>query len=304
MNDSFVNSIWHLREKNACVRFEEKPAMLQELLLRATEPENSQIAVPKTMLVFAHPDDETVALGARLGRFAESCLVHVTDGAPRNEQDSRALGYGNYKAYREVREGELRRALRKAGLEKSERISLQIPDQQASFNLPWLIRKIRTLLSTHRPEVVFTHPYEGGHPDHDACAFAVHTAVAGIEMDEGQAPAIIEAAFYHAAAHGIEAGCFLPHTGSGEEICYELSAEERHRKRRLLACFASQQGMLRYFAVTHEWFRVAPVYDFHGPPHAGLLFYENYPWGMTSQRFCELAMEAEDLVKAEVEMCR
>ena len=100
--------------------------MLQELLLRATQPENLQIAAPRTMLVFAHPDDETVALGARLGRFAEACIVHATDGAPRNEQDSRALGFGNYKAYREVREGELRRALRMAGLEKSERISLQI----------------------------------------------------------------------------------------------------------------------------------------------------------------------------------
>jgi LmbE family N-acetylglucosaminyl deacetylase len=277
--------------------------MLQELLLRATQLENLRIAAPKAMLVFAHPDDETVALGARLGHFAQACIVHVTDGAPRNEQDSRALGFRNYKQYREVREGELRRALRMAGLEKSEHISLQIPDQQASFNLPWLTREIQALISTHRPEVIFTHPYEGGHPDHDACAFAVHTAVAGAEMDEGQAPAIIEAAFYHAGAHGIETECFLPHAGSGEEICCELSTEERHRKRRLLACFASQQGMLRCFAVKHERFRVAPVYDFHGPPHAGLLFYENYLWGMTSQRFCELAMEAEDLVKAEMERC-
>lgn len=278
--------------------------MLQELLLRATEPENSQIADPKTMLVFAHPDDETVGLGARLGRFAQACIVHATDGAPRNEQDSHALGFRNYKDYRKAREGELRQALRMAGLEKSERVSLQIPDQQASFNLPSLIRQMQALISTHRPEVIFTHPYEGGHPDHDACAFAVHTAVGMVEREEGRTPAILEAAFYHAGPHGIETECFLPHAGRGEDICCELSTEERDRKRRLLACFSSQQETLRYFALEHECFRVAPAYDFHHSPHAGLLFYENFPWGMTSARFCELAIEAEDTAKAEVGACR
>lgn len=35
----------------------------------------------RTLLVFAHPDDKTVALGARLGRFDAAHFVHVTDGA-------------------------------------------------------------------------------------------------------------------------------------------------------------------------------------------------------------------------------
>ena len=30
------------------------------------------------------------------------------------------------------------------------------------------------------------------------------------------------------------------------------------------------------------------------PPHQGKLLYENYPWGMTAERFCQLAEQAEE----------
>ena len=41
-----------------------------------------------------------------------------------------------------------------------------------------LARVLRPLLAGTR--VVVTHAYEGGHPDHDAVAFAVHAAVAEV----------------------------------------------------------------------------------------------------------------------------
>src|SRR5437764_14611302 len=61
----------------------------EELFRTAIAPQGDPSQLPPTILVFAHPDDETVALGARLGRFARAHFVHVTDGAPRTEQDSR-----------------------------------------------------------------------------------------------------------------------------------------------------------------------------------------------------------------------
>ena len=36
------------------------------------------------MIVVAHPDDETIGMGAQLCRFRDALLVQVTDGAPRD----------------------------------------------------------------------------------------------------------------------------------------------------------------------------------------------------------------------------
>jgi hypothetical protein len=117
------------------------------------------------------------------------------------------------------------------------------------------------------------------------------------------APLIVESAFYHAGPQGIETACFLPHAESKSEICCVLSSEEKERKQALLACFASQQETLRYFTAEHECFRVAPHYDFHRPPHSGQLFYEQYPWGMTPERFCELACQADALEEESTAAC-
>ncbi|MFL6306712.1 MAG: PIG-L deacetylase family protein [Candidatus Sulfotelmatobacter sp.] len=266
--------------------------MLRDLFLQITSTEQSN-KTPATMLIFAHPDDEVIALGARLGRFHSPVLVHVTDGAPRNEQDSRAHGFPTLEEYRRSREIELSHALQLAGLEKAQRVHLQISDQETSFVLSQLGRELSRLFSEYQPEIVFTHPYEGGHPDHDACAFAVHRAAAQMEAKGRKRPLIVEGAFYHAGAQGIETGCFLPHEKGAEEIHFALSPEEQQYKQRLFACFASQRDVLRYFTTERECFRVAPQYDFHQPPHAGTVFYDQYPWGMTSRRFCELACAAD-----------
>jgi LmbE family N-acetylglucosaminyl deacetylase len=268
--------------------------MLQNLFEQATLPEGSDMPVPASMLVFSHPDDEVVALGARLGRFHSALFVHVTDGAPRNEHDSRSHGFATLDEYRRCREEELSRALHMAGVGDAQRVHLSIPDQEASFRLPQLTKNLRCLLAAHRIEVVFTHPYEGGHPDHDACAFAVHRAVRLLPADDAPPPIIVEAAFYHAGPQGIETGCFLPHAEKPAEIHRVLSPEEKRRKQALLASFISQQQTLGCFANDCECFRIAPRYDFYQRPH-GDIFYEHFSWGMTSRQFCELARAADAL---------
>ena len=54
-------------------------------ILRAAEGEPLP-ALPRTMLVGAHPDDETVLAGARLRRLSRALFVCVTDGAPAHTQ--------------------------------------------------------------------------------------------------------------------------------------------------------------------------------------------------------------------------
>ena len=120
--------------------------MSWSLLSQATAQEGSASPMPRAMLVFAHPDDEVVGLGARLGRFRSACFVHVTDGAPQNGQDSRAHGFASIDDYRRAREAELSRALAKAGLQNVRRERLGIPDQEASLQLAWLVRRIERLM--------------------------------------------------------------------------------------------------------------------------------------------------------------
>jgi LmbE family N-acetylglucosaminyl deacetylase len=275
----------------------------QELFVRATLAIGSGIEAPAAMLVFAHPDDEVIALGARLARYRSALIVHVTDGAPRNEADSRVHGFSSPDAYRACRQKELDRAMEGAGLEKAERILLPFADQEASLHLTQLTCILYKLLTIYDPAVVFTHPYEGGHPDHDACAYAVQRAVTQLQVVGRHTPMIIEAPFYHLGVHGMETGYFLPHSEKIEEICCFLSVEEQRHKQALFACFPSQQEMLRCFSLEWERFRIAPHYDFQKPPHNAPVFYDQFSWGMTSQRFCELVCAADAILVEVMEIC-
>lgn len=266
-----------------------------DILARATAPEGDPSAMPRCLLVFAHPDDEVVALGARLGRFGTARFVHATDGAPRNQQDSRAHGFATLDEYRAARAQELRRALSSAGIADADCTSLEIPDQEASLQLLDLTLSIANLLQKHSPEAVFTHPYEGGHPDHDACAYAVHHALA-LQKDGTTTP-IIESTFYHRGPHGIVTGEFLAAEERTPEISYRLTEHEKQRKHALIQCFATQQETLAGITLHDEKFRIAPAYDFRKPPQTAPVFYDSQPWGMTSQRFCELAAEVEDALR-------
>lgn len=265
-----------------------------ELFARAVAPAAREAETPRALLVYAHQDDETIALGARLCRFRMAHIVHVTDGAPSNEEDSRSHGFEKLADYRQARASELADVLAAAGLSGVSRECLRVPDQEASLSLEVLARTIDRIIRQHNPEVIFTHPYEGGHPDHDACAFAVHQAV---ELrPETNRPLVIESPFYHAGANGFEAGSFLVPPHPVITMTFRLNPEELRRKKLLLDLFVTQRQTLAGFPLEYEHFRVAPRYDFRLPPHTPPVLYDNYPWGMTSREFAELARQAEAIL--------
>jgi LmbE family N-acetylglucosaminyl deacetylase len=142
------------------------------------------------------------------------------------------------------------------------------------------------------PEVVITHPYEGGHTDHDAVAFAARAACRMLERDGARAPALMEYTSYHNNQAGERVfGRFLPFDRAPvTEV--ELSLEDRDRKRRMFDCFLTQHGVLRDVPVRVERFRPAPRYDFTDAPHAGRLRYERYPLGLRGKQWRQLAADA------------
>jgi LmbE family N-acetylglucosaminyl deacetylase len=135
---------------------------------------------------------------------------------------------------------------------------------------------------------VVSHPYEGGHPDHDACAFAARAAITRLRR-RGTAPRLMEMTSYHRWRGTLRTGAFLP--GRRPAVQVELSAAERALKRRMLDCFASQAEVLRPFGVARERFRPAPRYDFSRPPAE--VHYEALGWPLAAAAWCQLAVRAQ-----------
>jgi len=250
----------------------------------------------RVMVVVAHPDDETIGAGSRLGRFADALVVHLTDGAPRTGHDARAAGCATWMDYAALRRRELETAVALAGLSADRLVGFGYPDQAASENMAEAACGIERLVAGWRPDVVLAHPYEGGHPDHDAAAFAVHAALALCRRRAGWTPRPVEMAFYQDGdADGVTVfQAFLPDAeGARMPVAtVHLDGDERVLKRRMLDAHASQAGTLASFRDDIERYRPAPVYDFLRPPHAGRLNYERFDWGMTGRRWRGLATRA------------
>lgn len=242
------------------------------------------------IVVVAHPDDEILGVGTLLPLFRNlRAIVHVTDGAPRRGQDAARAGTNSWQEYAALRRREFYAAMQRAGV-KADFICLGYADQGASFQLPSLTAQLRKLCQRLRPAVIFTHSYEGGHPDHDACAAAVSFACSLMRSDERR-PEVLEFASYHAGSDGgFEAERFLGH--SRQLWPHTLTLEQQQFKRDLAACYPSQQQVLSQFPLHEEPIRIAPKYDFSKPSHRGKLNYENFEWGMTGRKWRQLARRA------------
>jgi len=230
----------------------------------------------RTLIVAAHPDDETIGSGIWIARHKcreRITIVHVTDGATRDFPDR--------EDYARKRRQELLAAVALCGIRPQQCRNLGFTDKEAWLHMPELVESISELIRQLRPELIMTHPYEGGHPDHDAAAFAVAQAL------EGRA-AHWEFASYHAGPRGIITCEFLR---SEPTRVVRLAPSERDLKRAMFAAFVSQQHVLEMFELDRETFRRAPAYDFTQPPHAGELNYEQ--WGFaTGQEWRSLATQA------------
>lgn len=134
-------------------------------------------------LVLAHRHDDLIGIGPRRSSDSGPLLqVLATTG---NAEDCQA-------------------AIARAGASPraASRLRLPFAHDSLAHRLDELTCVLEAMLQSVRPAVVITHPYEGGHPDHDAVSFAVWAAIARWPGGRTPAPRRLEFGGYHEGEHG------------------------------------------------------------------------------------------------------
>lgn len=251
----------------------------------------------RALILAAHPDDETIGASVLLSRFPQSSVVFLTDGAPRDARLWSAGVHGSREDYAETRRQEALHALNYAAIPVQRVFWLGGLDQEAVFEIGLLAERFANSIAEIRPEIVITHAYEGGHPDHDSAAVVTTIATSSLENP----PLVLEMTSYHARDGRCVTGEFL-NSDPRSECFFELSREDRERKRQMMDTYASQRLVLENFPIDCERLRLAPEYDFGKSPHPGKLWYECMGWPMTGARWRELATSA--LASLQEHSCR
>ena len=229
----------------------------------------------RTLIIVAHPDDECIGAGALLQRIPETALVFCTDGGPRDRYfwDK----YGSRERYSEVRRQEAEKAAKIIGV-ATIRI-LPIVDQELYLHLREARSILTAILKEFRPRALLTMAYEGGHPDHDCCAYL------GNRIGAEQNLPVWEFPIYHRRNGNGRKQEFVEQIRPPDSI--RITPAELERKQEMLSAYASQGIGPNVFDLTVEQFRRQPSYDFAQPPTAEVANYEAWQWPIKATQVCE-----------------
>jgi N-acetylglucosamine malate deacetylase 2 len=277
-------------------RYRAPSEITREVLDRIAQRAAYAKTLPATLVVVAHPDDEAIGAGGLLAGLPDAVVAHVTDGAPRDERPALTRGFQTREEYARARRREVTNALSHVGITPERCRGLGYVDGELSLQLLELVFDVADLMDEVRPDIVLTHPYEGGHSDHDATAFAVHLACGILRRDGAPAPTVFELTSYHNFSGSRRVLNFLPFVGS-EPRTITLTQAEKALKKRMYDEFVSQKQVLERFPIGIERYRAAPRYVFTKAPHQGLLDYERFCTIITGAQWRQNAGKALDTLR-------
>jgi LmbE family N-acetylglucosaminyl deacetylase len=204
----------------------------------------------RVVVLVAHPDDETLGLSLLLPRLTQGLLVHATDARTPGDPSPGALSSARF--------AELAKALRRLGADHLPRASWMLPDGSLIEHVGSAAASLEQAIRD--TDILVTHAFEGGHPDHDACALAADLACKRLTAAGLPVPLRLEFPLYAKAKEGMRLLAFDPEEGAHWK--FELSPDQRERKRFALQAFHSQQHVIANFSLAAEALRPVANHDF------------------------------------------
>ena len=236
----------------------------------------------RTLVLVAHPDDECIAFGALLQRMREPVVVFATNGSPHDPYFWQQ--YGSREAYAGLRREEAFASMHAAGVKDVVFLpdltdGEVLVDQELFQHLRPGYDLLVELVRRRMVQAILTLSYEGGHPDHDSCAFLSAQLARQFNLPCWEAP------LYHRLPEG--GGIFQDFVGDTcEAVDVKPTPHELEAKRAMCLSYPSQGDFLAHFDAMKEFVRPQPAYDFTRPPHDGKTNYEIWQWNMTAQQVC------------------
>lgn len=244
----------------------------------------------RTMVLVAHPDDESGGCAALLQRIQDPIVVFATDGAPFDEYFWHP--FGSREAYSRLRRQEALRGLAAIGVHSvhflDDHAGSEFLDQQLHRVLPAAISAMDVLVRRYRPDAILAPAYEGGHPDHDSCSFL------GSLIGELYSIPVWEMPLYHRTERG-RIVCQRFPDPDGTEVRVRYTLPELLNRNFLIANYASQTDLGDFVKSRIEYFRPQRRYDYTKPPNDGIVNYEAWGWPISS---AEVSRSFERLLTA------
>jgi LmbE family N-acetylglucosaminyl deacetylase len=241
------------------------------------------------VVIVAHPNDEVIGAGGLISRLRDVTVLHVTDGVSDNNHPA-GPNFQREETARQLRK-ECGTALALANVNDERIVGFGVPWRQAPLHLTELTRRIAAFLKQTEPDIVLTHPYEGGHPDHDATAFATHAALHLLRRNGFTPPSVFEIALHPARDGKSRVLDFLPNDAA-EITTLLLDKKTRELKRQMFECLADQPALQRENSFARERFRRPPRYNFEAPPNGGNVIYQELTRGLDSSKWSTLVSDA------------
>lgn len=214
----------------------------------------------RPLILVAHPDDETLACGGLLQRMPASMVVFATDGAPPHYGFERK--FHSLKNYSNLRFQEAARVCASLPNCSFQRLTKPggsyLVDQHLFHDLHPALNSFCDTARAFSPDALLSHAYEGGHIDHDACAFIASHAAADLSIKRFEFP------LYSQDENG--KAVFQQFRDSGPvPLEWRLTEAEAACKAKMLAEYATQPGLAAMFQLATERIRDASHTDFSVP---------------------------------------
>lgn len=238
----------------------------------------------RNLIVIAQPGDEILCCSHLLLREPEQTRVLcIADGAIVNERALQRSEADTPEEFADLRHNQWFCAVTELPFPIDRVAALGLAEQEVLTKGAEVIDTILDVIRAERPSTVYTHAYEGGHPDADAVCYAVHQAIGCLQEAGEVSPSLLEFTGYHARDGLFRSAEFLSPYPSAQRA--RLTEEETTRKTAALRCFHSRYDLVARFRLGDEAWRKPDRYDFEKPPHEGALYYELARSGVTWKEF-------------------